>query len=172
MTPTELFPGNRKPLARGKATPAVISIVTTLVAVAASFAVQAAEPKSRTSDIIRLHSSAKLSDFTPMTDYLVKGQPAPVEAVKELYESSPTGLHVGVWAGGPGVLHLVDYPYDEYSVVQEGTLVVTNGSGTVETFHKGDSFVIPKGFTGTWEMKTRLRKQWAIYGPLPELPKD
>jgi uncharacterized cupin superfamily protein len=170
MTDTEGFSRGPKPVTRGHAT--MISFVTLLVSLGASLAAQAAEPPGEANNIIRLHSNADLSNFTPMTDFLVKGQPAPVEAVKELYESSPTGLHIGVWAGGPGVLHLTDYPYDEYCFLQEGTLVVTNSSGAVETFRKGDSFVIPKGFKGTWDMKTRMRKQWAVYGPLPALPKD
>jgi uncharacterized cupin superfamily protein len=29
----------------------------------------------------------------------------------------------------------------------------------------GDSFVIPRGFVGTWEVVDRTRKEFAIYEP-------
>jgi uncharacterized cupin superfamily protein len=157
----------RAPFARRPLIATAVGVVATLMAVTAPFALRAAGQQNSATNIVRVDSNITLSHFTPMTEFLEEGRPVPVEALKELYQSSPTGMHIGVWAGGPGVLRITDYPYDEYCVMQAGTLVVTSSSGSVETFHGGDSFVIPKGFNGTWDMKTRMRKQWAVFGPLP-----
>jgi uncharacterized cupin superfamily protein len=76
------------------------------------------------------------------------------------YESAKDAFVVGLWASEPGVLQTDAYPHDEYCLVLEGTLVVTNRSGTKDEFKPGDSFVIPKGWAGTWDMKTKFKKQY------------
>lgn len=76
---------------------------------------------------------------------------------------------VALWESGPGTLRTESYPHDEYCLVLEGELVVTNASGTSETFGPGDTFVIPRGWAGTWDMKTRFRKQYVAFGEvMPE----
>jgi uncharacterized cupin superfamily protein len=67
---------------------------------------------------------------------------------------------VRIWESGPGVLQTDGYPYDEYCNVLEGQLEITNAAGGLETYGPGDTFVIPKGWRGTWNMKTRFRKQY------------
>lgn len=65
---------------------------------------------------------------------------------------------VRIWESGPGVLQTDGYPYDEYCLVLSGRLKITNASGSTREFEPGDSFVIPKGWRGTWDMRTRFRK--------------
>lgn len=79
---------------------------------------------------------------------------------KVQYTADDKKLTVALWESGPGVLTTDSYPHDEYCLVLEGHLVVTNRSGTKEEFKPGDSFVIPKGWAGTWDMKTKFKKQW------------
>ncbi len=55
-------------------------------------------------------------------------------------------------------LALTDYPFDEFVHVQNGNLVLTPDGGEAQTFEKGDSLVVPKGFTGTWEMSDGYRE--------------
>jgi len=45
----------------------------------------------------------------------------------------------------------------------EGTSVITNESGEVITLVAGDSFVIPRGFVGTWEVVVATTKRFVIY---------
>ena len=80
---------------------------------------------------------------------------------KTQYTGEDPKLTVALWESGPGVLQTDSYPHDEYVLVLEGKLVVTNASGTTDEFKPGDSFVIPKGWAGTWDMKTKFKKQWA-----------
>lgn len=42
---------------------------------------------------------------------------------------------------------------DELIWVSSGTVAVTPKIGKTQTFYTGDFFILPKGFTGTWESK-------------------
>jgi uncharacterized cupin superfamily protein len=76
------------------------------------------------------------------------------------YDGAANEFVVGLWSSEPGVLQTESHPHDEYCLVIEGTLVVTNRSGTTDEFKPGDSFVIPKGWAGKWDMKTKFKKQY------------
>jgi uncharacterized cupin superfamily protein len=76
------------------------------------------------------------------------------------YDGVANEFIAGLWESGPGVLQTDAYPHDEYCLVLEGTLVVTNRSGSKDEFKPGDSFVIPKGWAGTWDMRTKFKKQY------------
>ena len=44
-----------------------------------------------------------------------------------------------------------DYPYDQFVIVLSGKSVLTDSGGKAQTFTAGDYFVVPRGFSGTWE---------------------
>jgi uncharacterized cupin superfamily protein len=44
------------------------------------------------------------------------------------------------------------FPYDEYVLVLEGKVVLTSEDGSSQAFGVGDGFLVPKGWTGTWDM--------------------
>jgi uncharacterized cupin superfamily protein len=79
------------------------------------------------------------------------------------YRSADRKFTVALWESGPGVLKTGGYPHDEYCLVLEGRLIVTNRSGRSEEFGPGDTFVIPKGWAGTWNMTTRFKKQYVAF---------
>jgi uncharacterized cupin superfamily protein len=79
------------------------------------------------------------------------------------YLSTDRRFTVSLWESGPGILKTSGYPHDEYCLVVTGDLVVTNASGSRQVFHPGDTFVIPKGWVGTWDMKTRFEKQFVAF---------
>ena len=58
----------------------------------------------------------------------------------------------GVFESGPAVLKVEDLAYDEFIYILEGGLVLTGADGVPHTFAAGDHLVIPKGWSGTWEM--------------------
>jgi len=64
--------------------------------------------------------------------------------------------------------------YDEFVLVLDGKLVLTEQDGTRHEFTPGDAFVVPKGYTGTWEQHGRYRELAVIArqpestGPEPE----
>ena len=81
------------------------------------------------------------------------------------YDSDDRVFHVGLWESGPGTLVTASYPNDEYCLVLEGKLTVINQNGIHAEFKPGDSFVIPKGWAGTWRMTTRFKKQFVAFKP-------
>lgn len=48
--------------------------------------------------------------------------------------------------------------YDEFVLVLNGKLVLTEQDGTVHEFTPGQAFVVPKGYTGTWEQQGTYRE--------------
>ena len=79
------------------------------------------------------------------------------------YKSEDRKFTVALWESGPGVLKTDAYPHDEYCLVLAGHLIITNRSGSRAEFNPGDTFVIPKGWAGTWNMTTRFKKQYVAF---------
>ena len=44
------------------------------------------------------------------------------------------------------------FPYDEYVLVMTGEVTLISDAGRSQTFGVGDSFLVPKGWTGIWDM--------------------
>ena len=63
-----------------------------------------------------------------------------------------------VYQTEPTILSLKDYPFDEFVYILDGKLVLTPDTGNAQTFVAGESLIVPKGFTGTWEMKGHYRE--------------
>jgi uncharacterized cupin superfamily protein len=68
------------------------------------------------------------------------------------------GNRVAFWESEAGALRSSSFPKDEFVYVLEGTVVTTETDGTKHEFHPGDTFVLPKGWAGLWDMKTRFKK--------------
>jgi len=68
------------------------------------------------------------------------------------------GNKVAFWGSEAGVLKAGNYPLDEFVYVLEGDVATVDADGTRHEFHPGDAFVIPKGWVGIWDMKTRFKK--------------
>ena len=69
------------------------------------------------------------------------------EVVVALYEAMPAVIDISE-----------PYPYDEYVRVLEGSVVLTSSEGERQSYEAGDAFLVPVGWTGTWEMPTRFRE--------------
>ena len=50
------------------------------------------------------------------------------------------------------------FHYDEFIMVLNGKLILTDADDMTQEFIAGDSLVIPKGFTGTWQMLGNYRE--------------
>ena len=79
----------------------------------------------------------------PRGDALYWGE----ELIVEIYEDDP-GTHA---ITGP-------FPVDEYVMVLSGKLILTDADGQAQEFVAGDSLMVPKGFTGTWQMRGNYRE--------------
>lgn len=52
---------------------------------------------------------------------------------------------------------------DEFCHLIEGTVRLIDEAGAEKTFNAGDTFVIPKGFTGVWENVSKVRKVYVLF---------
>jgi uncharacterized cupin superfamily protein len=73
-------------------------------------------------------------------------------------------LSCGIWECTPGKVK-IDYTEWEFCHFIEGEAVLTNESGQSWRLRKGDGFIIPPGFKGTWETVKPVRKHYVILTP-------
>ena len=74
---------------------------------------------------------------------------------KTLYSGD---IDVSIYEAKPMTLRLRDYPIDEYVIVISGKLILTADGSSPQHFEVGESVLVPKGFTGTWEMQGNFRE--------------
>ena len=65
---------------------------------------------------------------------------------------------VAFWEGEPGVVHLGPWPYDELCILLDGRVAVIAEEGGRREFVAGESFVVPRSFSGAWETVEPSRK--------------
>lgn len=93
-------------------------------------------------------------------DRVLLGQPT--RTWKPLYSSASEEFHAGIYECTPGKWR-VSYSEDEFCTLLEGQLKLTSEAGETQEFAAPCSFLIPSGFSGTWEAVTKLRKFFVIY---------
>lgn len=96
----------------------------------------------------------------PPPERVVKGNPA--NRSWNLYATPDGKFFSGIWESDPGAWR-IRYTEHEFCHIIEGVSRLTSDDGTSRTVKAGDAFVIPAGFTGTWEVLERTRKHYAIY---------
>jgi len=75
----------------------------------------------------------------------------------------PTGkFSTGVWQSEVGKWNIA-YTEEEFCQLLEGVSIISDSSGTAVRVSAGDSFVIPRGFVGSWEVVEPTRKIYVIY---------
>jgi uncharacterized cupin superfamily protein len=95
--------------------------------------------------------------------------PFPAEIVLEgKSENWESVIHQGqfvvsVFEASPAVIDVSEpFPYDEFVLVLEGTVILTSIDGGSLTYNPGDTFVVPKGWLGTWAMPVKYREMVII----------
>ncbi len=86
----------------------------------------------------------------------------PVTRVQNYFSDTTGQFFAGIWESSVGKWR-VRYSENEFCTILEGKAVLTDAGGTSETFAKGDSFVIPSGFSGTWETVEPVKKLYTIF---------
>jgi len=69
------------------------------------------------------------------------------QLILEVYEDDPATFKIDE-----------PYAFDEFVMVLSGKLILTDADGESQEFVAGDSLVVPKGFTGTWQMLGNFRE--------------
>lgn len=86
----------------------------------------------------------------------------PIQSGRNYFSDATGRFSAGIWECTPGKWR-VHYMEDEFSHLFTGQVVVTDADGSSETFVAGDSFVIPAGFQGTWEVVETARRLYAVH---------
>ena len=103
---------------------------------------------------------ALIDSATPTEALLAK--PGTYLGEKFTFEDNHSGdilVRVGVWEAGTGKIAINNFPFTEYVLMISGRVIVTDNDGTTREFVAGDTFVIPKGWSGNWNVKERMKKQ-------------
>lgn len=96
----------------------------------------------------------------PAPDRLVAGKP--VTRVSNYFNEATQQFFAGRWAATRGKWRVV-YTENELCVMTAGKVVIESASGERNTFVAGDAFVVPAGFSGTWEVLEDCSKIYAIF---------
>lgn len=110
--------------------------------------------------IISFDTPVETSESAPAPEQLLSGQPKHVLA--NHYDEPTQQFFSGTWASTRGKWR-VNYTEHEFCHMLEGRVVIVGESGERSEFAAGDSFVIPAGFRGTWEVVEDCRKLYAIF---------
>ncbi|SDI07292.1 cupin domain-containing protein [Alloyangia pacifica] len=91
---------------------------------------------------------------------LLPGSAQPVErGAIELSDGETTG---GIWEATPYAESFDNYPFHEMAHVISGRVVITPAGGEAQSFGPGDTYLMEKGFTGTFEVTETLRKFYFV----------
>lgn len=102
-----------------------------------------------------------LVESSTLTEALL-AKPGTYIGEKFTFEDKHSGdvlVRVGVWEAGAGKTVIEDFPFTEYVLMISGIVVVTNKDDASRKFMAGDTFVIPKGWSGDWDVQERMKKQ-------------
>lgn len=98
----------------------------------------------------------------PAPDRLIAGNPE--QSVANYFTDASAQFFAGRWSSTRGTWR-VRYTETEFCHLTAGRVRVASSDGRIETFEAGDSFVIPAGFEGTWEVLEDCSKVYAIFEP-------
>ena len=112
--------------------------------------------------IVRLDAPLEPDVSVPGADRLLAG--APEHRVWNYFTDSTQAFFAGRWSGTRGKWR-VRYTENELCVMTAGRVVITSDLGESSAFGPGDAFVVPAGFSGTWEVLEDFSKVYAIFEP-------
>jgi hypothetical protein len=97
--------------------------------------------------------------FLP-AEKLISGNPQ--QHVWNHYSDASEKFFAGYWQSEIGKWRIA-YTEEEYCQILEGVSIITDSDGIAVTVSAGDALVVPRGFTGTWEVVEPTRKIYVIY---------
>jgi uncharacterized cupin superfamily protein len=98
--------------------------------------------------------------YRPAAEKILKGNPE--QSVRNHYASPCAQFNAGIWEGAIGHW-TINYTEHEYCEILQGVSVLRDQDGNAKTLRAGDRFVIPAGFSGTWEVLEACRKVYVIF---------
>lgn len=105
---------------------------------------------------------------SPPEEYLLPAEKLlagnPKQQLWQQYTDASGCFFAGLWRSEIGKWRIA-YTEEEVCVMLEGVSIITDHEGVAVTVVAGDRFVIPRGFTGTWEVVQPSTKTYVIYEP-------
>ena len=115
---------------------------------------------ARPSIVAFASANAEVSESTPAGDRLIAGTP---RHIARNFFTDPSGqLFAGVWESTPGKWR-VKYTETEFCHITRGSVCIEDDTGAAVTFRAGDSFVVPAGFSGAWQVLEPTAKLYVIF---------
>lgn len=82
---------------------------------------------------------------------------------QEIWTREDGKVSTGIWECEPGVFNSRFAGRGEFITIIAGELECTAEDGTVTNLQAGDSMTFPSGWTGQWNVKSRVRKVYAEF---------
>ena len=98
-------------------------------------------------------------DVPQETATFVSGTPMGADHV--YFDRAHPKFRTGIWRSQPYTEFYDSYAADEFMYVLEGS-VTLEADGFTETYAKGDTFFVPKGFKGYWRQSEPMLKYYVI----------
>lgn len=106
------------------------------------------------------HDALPDDSFDIAEDRLIAGDPR--QGVANLYSDASGQFHCGIWAAAPATWR-VRYSEHEFCHILAGRIRIQEDGGDSVEVAAGDSFVVPAGFTGVWDVLEPARKIYVIF---------
>jgi uncharacterized protein len=110
--------------------------------------------------IVDFREPAAADVSAPAADRVLVGSPR--TTVRNHYADASSQFFAGTWSSTVGKWR-VSYTEHEFCHLLEGQVVLTAEDGREWRFGPGDAWVIPAGFSGTWETVEAATKRYAIF---------
>lgn len=104
--------------------------------------------------------SIEVETYLLPPEKLIAGNPK--QSLWNHYSSEDGAFFSGYWQSEVGKWR-ISYTEEEYCQIVKGKSVITDIDGSTQEVKAGDSFVIPSGFEGTWEVLEETKKIYVIY---------
>jgi len=112
--------------------------------------------------IVDFRETVPVEESAPAADKIDSGSP---RTYVSNHFTDPTGrFFAGTWSSSVGKWR-VNYSEHEFCHLLEGRVILESDDGQASHFGPGDAWVIPAGFSGTWETVEPARKRYAIFEP-------
>ncbi len=72
------------------------------------------------------------------------------------------GVDVGVWECTPGGWAILDRPTTETMLLLAGVVTITPDGGESVELTEGDVFILPRGWSGRWDITETVRKLYVL----------
>jgi uncharacterized cupin superfamily protein len=115
-------------------------------------------------------SDAQTHAFLANPRQMVMSRPdiaSPTEWENLVVERGSSEVRIGTWRCEAYTDEIVDYDYDEFMVLIEGTVELIYPDGSKDKFGPGQAFLLPQGFTGTWHQPGTVLKFFAMIDRKP-----